>query len=219
MSNFQKSDKSARIRKDIMIYIDSRINQVLYNLDHFTHKDFENEILRTGIDMSINSSSRILARLIACQLIIRYKRDHYQTIKENLRFEFQYDLSFEANTIHQSISKTYPLITYQIWNLTVLNQFVYHLFGHNCIFVEVESNLEERMADESKCFVDASRSIEFYPEDMEKLEQIKDIDEQIEFLSYLRKERRFHYTDENLNLQNTEQYSDKNSSNHLQKPK
>lgn len=143
MSNFQKSDKSARIRKDIMIYIDSRINQVLYNLDHFTHKDFKNEILRTGIDMSINSSNRILARLIACQLIIRYKRDHYQTIKENLRFEFQYDLSFEANTIHQSISKTYPLITYQIWDLTVLNQFVYHLFGHNCIFVEVESNLEE----------------------------------------------------------------------------
>ena len=83
----------------------------------------------------------------------------------------------------------------------------------------LESNLEERMADESKCFDDASRSIEFYPEDMEKLEQIKDIDEQIEFLSYLRKERRFHYTDENLNPQNTEQHSDKNSSNHLQKPK
>ena len=41
----------------------------------------------------------------------------------------------------------------------------------------LDSNLEYRMADRSKCFVDESKSISFYPEDIEKLKAIDNVKE------------------------------------------
>lgn len=130
-----------------MEYIDNRINHLIYNLNRFSRQDFEKGILDAGIDISEKSLSRILAKLINNQLIIRIKRNQYETVKENIRFDFDYELSHRANEINQNILKKYPLIEYQIWDLTVLNQFLNHLLSHNCIFVEVESDLVDTVFD------------------------------------------------------------------------
>lgn len=60
----------------------------------------------------------------------------------------------------------------------------------------LDSNLEERMADQSKCFVDESRSICFYPEDIEKLNSIDNVRDRIEFLAFIRREKRYTYIDD-----------------------
>ena len=53
------------------------------------------------------------------------------------------------------------------------------------------STLQDRMDDEAKGFEGYSVPIEFYPDDLKKLEEIKDIDEKIEFLADLRKNKRY----------------------------
>ena len=70
----------------------------------------------------------------------------------------------------------------------------------------LESNLEERMADESKCAVGGSIPIEFYPEDLEKLKHMDSIDDRLEYLAYMRREQRYIYlddTNEKMNKQET----------------
>ena len=70
----------------------------------------------------------------------------------------------------------------------------------------LESNLEERMADESKCTVGGSIPIEFYPEDLEKLKHMDSIDDRLEYLAYMRREQRYIYlddTNEKMNKQET----------------
>ena len=124
-----------------MKYIDNRINQVISKLDSFTFQDFKREVENSAIDISEKSLARILTNLINHQFIVRTKRNQYQTIKKNIRFDFDYEISDFASEINQIVIDTYPLVEYQIWELTVLNHFLNHLIGQNCIFVEVESDL------------------------------------------------------------------------------
>ena len=124
-----------------MKYIDSRINQLIFNLDTFTLQGFENEIVHAGVNLSGKSLGRILTNLIDNQMIVRVKRNQYKTIKENILPDFDYELSDFASEISRMISEEYPLVEYEVWDLTVLNQFLNHLIGQNCIFIEVESDL------------------------------------------------------------------------------
>ena len=58
------------------------------------------------------------------------------------------------------------------------------------------------MADQSKCFVDESKSISFYPEDIEKLKAIDNVKDRIEFLAFIRRNKRFTYINDNNQCSN-----------------
>ena len=55
------------------------------------------------------------------------------------------------------------------------------------------STLQDRTDDEAKGFEGHSVPIEFYPEDLEKLEKIEDIDEKLDYILYLKENHRFKY--------------------------
>ena len=59
------------------------------------------------------------------------------TIKKN----YQYPHSLEYQEIEQSITESYPLVNFQMWELIQMNDFVNHQIAKNVIFIEVESML------------------------------------------------------------------------------
>ena len=59
------------------------------------------------------------------------------TIKKN----YQYPHSPEYQEIEQSITESYPLVNFQMWELIQMNDFVNHQIAKNVIFIEVESML------------------------------------------------------------------------------
>ena len=59
------------------------------------------------------------------------------TIKKN----YQYPHSPEYQEIEQSITDSYPLVNFQMWELIQMNDFVNHQIAKNVIFIEVEAML------------------------------------------------------------------------------
>lgn len=62
--------------------------------------------------------------------------------KENKKRLYSYEHLALYREIEDFISQEYPLVTFQMWEIYQLNEFVNHLFGKNTIFVEVENMLE-----------------------------------------------------------------------------
>lgn len=61
----------------------------------------------------------------------------------------------------------------------------------------LDSNLEERMANQSKCFVGGVQRIKYYPEDLEKLKNMPNIDDRLAYLRFMRNEERYTVIDDN----------------------
>lgn len=60
-----------------------------------------------------------------------------------LKAEYSHELSDTAKEIVSLIRQEYPLVSFQVWELYQMNEFVNHLMARNTIFIEVENMLEE----------------------------------------------------------------------------
>ena len=83
-------------------------------------------------------------------------------------------------------------------NLKIIDRDFSHEIASSRVFIERKesyptSTLQDRMDDEAKGFEGHSVPIEFYPEDLEKLEKIEDIDEKLDYILYLKENHRFKY--------------------------
>ena len=83
-------------------------------------------------------------------------------------------------------------------NLKIIDRDFSQEIASARVFIEKKesyptSTLQDRMDDEAKGFEGHSVPIEFYPEDLEKLEKIEDIDEKLDYILYLKENHRFKY--------------------------
>lgn len=60
--------------------------------------------------------------------------------KENTKEIYSYSNSDDVLRIREIMKTEFPLINFCIWDLTILNEFVNHLIGHNHIIMEVEKD-------------------------------------------------------------------------------
>lgn len=115
---------------------------VLYK--NLTDKTFSRaQILETarGIDSAFKETQLkfYITSMLANNLIVRTGHGIY-TKTDKTKKSFSYMESITAKKVKELIRQEYPLINFCVWDLTILNEFVNHLIGHNHIFVEVEKD-------------------------------------------------------------------------------
>jgi len=111
----------------------------------FTTSEFASELRDEIPDIGRSTVFKILREMCENGEITRTSKGRFiHSGKKN----YSHKLSNTAETIATFIQKTYPMISFQIWELVQFNEFVNHLFSRNTIFVEVESMLVETVFDE-----------------------------------------------------------------------
>ncbi len=109
----------------------------------FTKYQFSSKVREVNPDYSGSSISWLLSELKREQKIASIGRGIYIRITEDGRKrEYAYDHLEAYLEIEQSVSREFPLVEFQMWEMYQMNEFVNHLFGKNTIFVEVENMCE-----------------------------------------------------------------------------
>lgn len=120
--------------------MNASVNSFISNNSDFTTSEFTIMIRRESPKIGRSTIYSILKSLCDAGEITRISRGHFGVLKKK---EYQYELSDTARTISRLISENHPLVTFQIWELYQMNEFVNHLLAHNTIFVDVENMLDE----------------------------------------------------------------------------
>ena len=70
------------------------------------------------------------------------KRTGYGTYVKNTDTKsiFSFNPSEESSKIAGFIMDNFPLVNFCIWDITILNEFINHMIGHNHIFLEIEKD-------------------------------------------------------------------------------
>lgn len=121
------------------------INDFIKANPSFTTKEFVSELRDEIPDIGRSTVFKILQEKCESGEITRTSKGRF--IRSGKR-NYSHELSDTAGTIAALIQKTYPLVSFQIWELVQFNEFVNHLFSRNTIFVEVENMLVETVFDE-----------------------------------------------------------------------
>ncbi|MCM1090358.1 MAG: hypothetical protein NC092_11450 [Butyrivibrio sp.] len=109
----------------------------------FTKHQFSSLVRETNANYSESSISWLLSELKKEHKIASIGRGVYIRItEESPKKEYYYDHLEKYLKIEQTISREFPLVGFQMWEMYQLNEFVNHLFGKNTIFVEVENMCE-----------------------------------------------------------------------------
>lgn len=119
---------------DINVLIDK------LNRSDFTTIEFADMLRKESPTIGRSTIYYFLKLLCDEGRITRTSRGHFRVSKVK---DYRYELSDTAKELSSLISAQYPLVTFQIWELYQMNEFVNHLLAHNTIFVEVEDMLDE----------------------------------------------------------------------------
>lgn len=112
--------------------------------ESFTKKQFGNKVREVNAKYSESSVTWLLSELKREQKIINVGRGVYIRVTEkNKKGEYFYDHLETYLKIEQAVSREFPLVEFQMWEIYQMNEFVNHLFGKNTIFLEVENLCEE----------------------------------------------------------------------------
>lgn len=110
----------------------------------FTKNDIRIEIQNQNYQYSERAITWLLSEGINKHVLERVGKGMYVRLSnKQVKPIYDYDHSEIYKEIESAISKTYPLVTFQMWEMYQMNEFVNHLFGRNTIFVEVEKMLVE----------------------------------------------------------------------------
>ena len=111
--------------------------------ESFTKQQFSSMIREADAGYSESSVSWLLSELKRKQKIASIGRGVYiRVTEEGRKKEYSYDHLKAYLEIEQAVSREFPLVGFQMWEMYQMNEFVNHLFGKNTIFVEVENMCE-----------------------------------------------------------------------------
>lgn len=79
-------------------------------------------------------------RLLHDGLIVRVGRNAYVVPAQHVR-QYYYAYSDQSNEVAALIARKHPYLTFSIFELVQLNEFLNHQLAHNVVFVSVESKL------------------------------------------------------------------------------
>lgn len=111
--------------------------------ESFTKQQFSSMVRELNADYADSSISWLLSELKKEEKIASVGRGVYIRVTgESRKKEYTYDHLEVYLEIEQEISRKFPLVEFQMWEMYQMNEFVNHLFGKNTIFVEVENMCE-----------------------------------------------------------------------------
>lgn len=120
------------------------IPQSLKDLESFSRKEYIQAMLRE-YGLNEHQIKYALQKDLECGEVIRKGWNQYTTIKKKEVYWHKY--SSEAQDIADHIEKNYYDLSFQIFEMIQLNQFMNHLIAHNTIFIAVEKDLLEMVFD------------------------------------------------------------------------
>lgn len=126
------------------------ILEELLNKVYFTRSDLREVINSIDSEYSVNSISFLLKRWIKEKHIIKVKRDYYQVLAREFKREYESLLSNQAKDIKKDLIKMFPELDFQIWDLSLLNEFINHQIALNTVVVEVENKYINYVFDSLK---------------------------------------------------------------------
>lgn len=111
--------------------------------ESFTKRQFISKVREVNAEYSGSSVSWLLSELKREQKIASVGRGVYiRVMGKSRKRKYSYDHLEAYLEIEQAVSREFPLIEFQMWEMYQMNEFVNHLFGKNTIFVEVENLCE-----------------------------------------------------------------------------
>lgn len=111
--------------------------------EYFTKQQFRDMVHEINPEYAESSVSWLLSELKKERIITNVGKGVYVQLPEGgAKKIYSFNHLEEYLVIEKMIMQEYPLVTFQMWELNQINEFVNHLFGKNTIFVEVENMLE-----------------------------------------------------------------------------
>lgn len=111
--------------------------------ESFTKQQFCSMVRETNAGYSGSSVSWLLSELKREQKISSIGRGVYiRTTGRKRKLEYHYEHLETYLKVEQAVSREFPLVQFQMWEMYQMNEFVNHLFGKNTVFVEVENMCE-----------------------------------------------------------------------------
>ena len=109
----------------------------------FNKVRFREAVYKVNPDCSETSINWMLVTLRKRGILASVGAGKYYVIPQNasVKKSYRYPHSQEYLEIEHSVSSTYPLVNFQMWELIQMNDYVNHQIAKNVIFVEVESML------------------------------------------------------------------------------
>lgn len=117
-----------------------KISDYIISHPDFSTEEFFITLQSENPDISRSTVYKILKNLCDQNIISRSCRGKYiSSGKKN----YNYPLSETAKEISTLIKENFPLVSFQIWELYQMNQFINHQIAHNTIIVDVENMLDD----------------------------------------------------------------------------
>lgn len=117
------------------------INKVPEN-GYFTKQQFRDMVHQINPEYAESSVAWLLSELKKEHKIADAGKGIYTRLSSGREKRiYNYAHSEEYLMIEKTIVDEYPLVTFQMWEIYQMNEFVNHLFGKNTVFVDVENML------------------------------------------------------------------------------
>ena len=120
--------------------MDTIVKAFIASHSDFTTGEFTDVLVENYPDIGRSTVFYYLKSLCDTGAVTRVSRGRFEVSGNK---KYCYELSDTAKSISALISKSYPLVCFQIWEFNQMNEFVNHLLSHNTIIVEVEDVLDE----------------------------------------------------------------------------
>lgn len=116
----------------------------LINASSFSRSEFERE-MKMAYGLNMQQSKYDLQKKLDQGTVVRAGWNQYSANTDRRRYSYSY--STEATDIVSAVENNYYDLSFRIFELRQLNQFVNHLIAHNVIFVSVENEMMEFVFD------------------------------------------------------------------------
>lgn len=114
----------------------------------FTKSQFRKAVHALNPEYAESSINWLLEKLKKENQIIAVGQGKYERMSDMAeKNQYGYTHSKEYRDIERKITKEYPLVEFQMWELIQFNEFVNHQIAKNLIVVEVKNMLEETVFD------------------------------------------------------------------------
>ena len=144
MKIYNRNNQNGKNRKDcqngLRVVIMMNEKSIIKNINKkvFDRKDILDAVRTEFPDFKESSMRNLLEKLLSDKLIIRIGRNRY-VLNDN-KTEYKGKISEDTKVLINNIKAQYPYISFQIWELNWLNEFLNHLLAHNMIFLDIEND-------------------------------------------------------------------------------
>ncbi|MBO4473283.1 MAG: hypothetical protein J5750_00060 [Clostridiales bacterium] len=117
-----------------------KIIQIINKKD-FSRHDILMAATREHTSFKESDMRNLLEKLLTNRSIVRVSRNLYRRNEDvNITSVYEPVYSEESRKLIRGIQQEYPLLKFQVWELSWFNEFLMHLVAQNVIFLDVEND-------------------------------------------------------------------------------